>query len=81
MRRNMYLKIASFVVIITALVFTGVANETSAPDVPKRPARVRKRMKKRTVNYVCPMHPDMRSKSRGECPKCGMDLVKARNSS
>ena len=24
--------------------------------------------------YSCPMHPDVKSKSKGRCPKCGMDL-------
>jgi hypothetical protein len=28
--------------------------------------------------YVCPMHPDVKSDKPGECPKCGMALVKAR---
>ncbi len=26
--------------------------------------------------YVCPMHPEVTSEKPGECPKCGMDLVK-----
>jgi cytochrome oxidase Cu insertion factor (SCO1/SenC/PrrC family) len=24
--------------------------------------------------YSCPMHPDVKAKSKGRCPKCGMDL-------
>src|ERR1043165_9870791 len=24
--------------------------------------------------YSCPMHPDVKAKSKGKCPKCGMDL-------
>ena len=24
--------------------------------------------------YSCPMHPDVKSKKKGKCPKCGMDL-------
>ncbi len=27
--------------------------------------------------YVCPMHPEVRSSSRGSCPRCGMSLVPA----
>lgn len=27
------------------------------------------------VEYVCPMHPDVRSSEPGKCPKCGMKLV------
>jgi len=26
------------------------------------------------VTYSCPMHPDVKAKSKGKCPKCGMDL-------
>ncbi len=26
------------------------------------------------ANYSCPMHPDVKAKSKGRCPKCGMDL-------
>jgi len=26
------------------------------------------------ATYSCPMHPDVKSKSAGRCPKCGMDL-------
>ncbi len=41
--------------------------------------RVKKRKKenrrRRSVHYVCPMHPDIRSKSHGTCPKCLMNLV------
>ena len=33
-------------------------------------ARLRK-----AISYVCPMHLDIRSNSRGTCPKCLMDLV------
>ena len=28
------------------------------------------------VVYTCPMHPDVRSNKPGECPKCGMTLVR-----
>ena len=26
--------------------------------------------------YTCPMHPEVQSKTPGQCPKCGMNLVK-----
>ena len=66
--------------IIAVLAFTGVASPTSSHDGRQRPAKVRKKVKKPSATYVCPMHPDMRSKSRGECAKCGMELVEERRS-
>lgn len=33
-----------------------------------------------TGRYVCPMHADVTSDSPGSCSKCGMALVKKRNS-
>lgn len=30
--------------------------------------------------YTCTMHPEVRSDKPGECPKCGMALVKMNNS-
>ena len=39
----------------------------------RTPARLRK-----AISYVCPMHADIRSNTRGTCPKCLMDLVAER---
>jgi hypothetical protein len=52
-------------------------------DVSRRNRAARQRVKAQrkpvrrgqTVGYVCPMHLDIRSNSRGTCPKCLMDLV------
>ena len=30
--------------------------------------------------YTCPMHPEVIQDKQGKCPKCGMDLVLAKNS-
>ncbi|HEX8281979.1 MAG TPA: heavy metal-binding domain-containing protein [Pyrinomonadaceae bacterium] len=40
-----------------------------------RRARASRRGPRRAVAYVCPMHPDIRERARGTCPKCLMDLV------
>ena len=40
----------------------------------RRPAKQRKSAQTQEVTYTCPMHPDVHSKSPGECPKCGMEL-------
>lgn len=31
-----------------------------------------------SATYTCPMHPEVRADAPGQCPKCGMDLVPAR---
>lgn len=37
--------------------------------------QTRQRAKTKNVaQYSCPMHPSVKSKSKGRCPKCGMDL-------
>jgi hypothetical protein len=41
----------------------------------RQQAKTRRRNNRRAVAYVCPMHPDIRERSRGTCPKCLMDLV------
>ena len=52
--------------------------------VSRRNRAARQRVKKsqrktarlqKAISYVCPMHLDIRSNSRGTCPKCLMDLV------
>jgi len=35
-------------------------------DGPKKPEG--------SIEYVCPMHPDVRQREPGDCPKCGMKL-------
>ena len=81
--KKIYIAFASFIAVIVALVFAAPAStvahqkhqHTASQHVRRRAAKARKRVRQHAVNYVCPMHPDMRSKSRGECPKCGMELV------
>lgn len=53
----------------------------AAPRTHKRALSARQRAKarrhnrRRAVAYVCPMHSDIRERSRGTCPKCLMELV------
>jgi cytochrome oxidase Cu insertion factor (SCO1/SenC/PrrC family) len=39
------------------------------------PAHAQKQASQAT--YSCPMHPDVKSKKKGKCPKCGMELRRA----
>ena len=40
------------------------------------PALIPQQTSSTPVVYTCPMHPEIKSKKRGKCPKCKMDLVK-----
>ncbi len=73
-------------IVILVLTFGELPTASAIHDQDQRPAprraarqRVKTRKKenprRRLVHYVCPMHPDIRSKSHGTCPKCLMELV------
>ena len=51
---------------LVILSFPGIAS-TQTRQTTKKPTAQR-------VTYSCPMHPEVTSKRRGRCPKCGMDL-------
>ncbi len=36
------------------------------------------KQKSEKVQYTCPMHPEVMMDKAGECPKCGMDLIKSK---
>jgi hypothetical protein len=45
----------------------GVSPESARPETPSAAVAL----------YVCPMHPDVTASKPGECPKCGMTLVRS----
>ncbi len=53
---------------LSALLF---AQQGSTPEAPKGPAVAQDP----EVEWVCPMDKDVRSKTPGKCPRCGMTLV------
>ena len=53
-----------------------VAKRTDKRNLSARQrARALRGNSRPAVAYVCPMHPDIRERSRGTCPKCLMELV------
>ena len=36
----------------------------------------KKEIKQQPVTYTCPMHPEIHATTPGNCPKCGMKLIK-----
>jgi cytochrome oxidase Cu insertion factor (SCO1/SenC/PrrC family) len=45
-------------------------------ETPHNHSQTTAKKNKQGATYSCPMHPDVKAKSKGRCPKCGMDLRK-----
>ena len=54
---------------MAAQLFGQASASDGRPAAPAAPAT-------ETARYVCPMHPDVTSGTSGDCPKCGMALVR-----
>jgi hypothetical protein len=59
---------SAFVVFLAIGGFAGVLAQTTNAPASAAPAEP-------PVEFVCPMHPDVRSLQPGRCPRCGMELV------
>ncbi len=57
------------VVLSVAAVMAGCSNAKPAAKAETTGAAVQ------SVQYTCPMHPEIISDKPGKCPKCGMTLV------
>ncbi|MCE5300286.1 MAG: hypothetical protein LLG37_05365 [Spirochaetia bacterium] len=57
------------VVVLGTVVVAGCSNSKPAAK-SEAPAAAQQ-----SVQYTCPMHPEVISDKPGKCPKCGMDLV------
>jgi hypothetical protein len=65
--------------LLAALLFFAVAGSYCAPAVKAQKAQKERSAhskKPAQFHYVCPMHEDVTSKSRGICRKCKMKLVR-----
>jgi hypothetical protein len=70
--------IAFGVAVMIVLTLSELPSAAAIYERGQRQRRVQTRKKenrRHLVHYVCPMHPDIRSKSHGTCPKCLMDFV------
>lgn len=70
---NMVMKNKIFIsaLIATSLFIIDISSNTAAAQMQRnRP------LQQDTSKYTCPMHPEIIKNQAGECPKCGMDLIK-----
>jgi Cu(I)/Ag(I) efflux system membrane fusion protein len=68
-----------FVILVSTMMFFAAAcnSNSSRSDTKKSETEKSEQMKIAENNYTCPMHPEVLSDQPGNCPKCGMELVKA----
>ena len=62
--------------IIAAAFITGLFMITACDTAKKGTSATETQNDSTKIVYVCPMHPEVTSDKPGECPKCGMTLVK-----
>lgn len=89
MAKKLYAVFASCIAVVFTLAFAEPPSASAIHDQHQRQEhrrtvsrrnraarqRVKARRKANRISYVCPMHREIRSNSRGTCPKCLMDLV------
>ena len=64
----------------TKLFLLGVLMLSIPPTINSQGAAGGSSVRQQDVEYICPMHADVRSKTTGTCPKCGMTLKQESNS-
>jgi hypothetical protein len=84
MKKRLYRSSASCIAVVFALALgqppsaSAIHDATHHHTVERRKDAARQKVKTRKktrISYICPMHRDIQSKSRGTCPKCLMKLV------
>jgi hypothetical protein len=65
------MKKLSILIIVLAIYSTVPAQDMKGMGMDKKAGK-----EQPAVSYTCPMHPEIHSAKPGNCPKCGMKLVK-----
>lgn len=66
----------NIIIILFAATFLMACSEDKSVAADKQETAVEHAGKHLDPNYVCPMHPQIIRGKPGNCPICGMDLVK-----
>ena len=65
------------ILMIITILFTGITNIVGAQEMPGMDmSKKETKQQPQRVTYTCPMHPEIHATKPGNCPKCGMKLVK-----
>ncbi len=63
-------------ILITVIIISGFMFLTSCSNPSGQNDKTTQTTTTGKEIYTCPMHPEVTSDKPGQCPKCGMDLVK-----
>ncbi|MDH5370739.1 MAG: hypothetical protein OEW99_11985, partial [Gammaproteobacteria bacterium] len=72
-------KLNLIIILCVGSILTACSDETNTMDMPateKMESAVEHAEKHLDASYVCPMHPQIIRGKPGNCPICGMDLIK-----
>jgi Heavy metal binding domain len=73
-----YLRLLSVPLLAAALLLTTGSGYTAAFVTDEKNSSANSQQKPAHIQYVCPMHEDVKSKRPGKCYKCKMKLEKKR---
>ena len=62
--------------VTTIIFFLSLYSYASAQDMKGMDMKSKTTQQQQLVTYTCPMHPEIHATKPGNCPKCGMKLVK-----
>ena len=63
----------SFIILLFALSISATFSACKNSTIKNAPVEVKKA---EVESYTCTMHPEVQTEKPGDCPKCGMTLVK-----
>jgi hypothetical protein len=66
------------IIVAAGLFLTADTGYDTASSLVTKGQRTERQQKPSEIRYVCPMHPEVESKTPGACRKCKMTMVKRR---